>query len=139
MKLGYIIIYVESVPDTLSFYHSAFGLSIKFCLPSNEYGELDLGGDTTLAFAAESFVEQGLGSATFEKNRRESRLAAGAEISFVIDEQKGENVIDCFKRAQAAGAIVVQEPKSKPWGQVVGYVKDCNGFLVELCTPVKSE
>ena len=139
MKLGYTIIYVESVPDTLAFYHSAFGLSIRFCLPSNEYGELDLDGDTTLAFAAESFVEQGMGSEIFQRNRKEAKLSAGAEISFVVDEQKGETVSDCFERAKAAGAVGIQEPKTKPWGQVVAYVRDCNGFLVEVCTPVKSE
>jgi len=30
----------------------------------------------------------------------------------------------------------VQPPVAKPWGQVVSYVRDVNGFLVELCTAV---
>ena len=138
MKLGYVIIYVESVPDTLSFYHSAFGLPTRFCLPSDEYGELELDGGTTLAFAAERFVEQGVGSSVFHKNRAAHELSAGAEISFVVDEDKGESVQSCVERAGAAGATVVKDPMTKPWGQVVAYVKDCNGFLVEICTSVKS-
>jgi len=35
-----------------------------------------------------------------------------------------------------AGAEIVKQPEAKPWGQTVGYLKDLNGFLVELCTPV---
>lgn len=32
--------------------------------------------------------------------------------------------------------MVVKEPAKKPWGQTIGYARDCNGFLVELCKPV---
>ena len=139
MKLGYLIVYVESVPATLSFYESAFDLSIRFCLPSNDYGELNIDGTTTLAFANEKFAEKSVGTDAFRKNRKDDELSAGAEIGFVVDEERGETVAGYVKRAQAAGAIVVQEPKIKPWGQTVAYVKDCNGFLVEICIPVKSK
>ena len=37
---------------------------------------------------------------------------------------------------RAAGAVVVKEPQKKPWGQLVGYVRDNNGFLVEICAPM---
>jgi len=30
----------------------------------------------------------------------------------------------------------VSEPETKPWGQTVAYVRDRNGFLVELCSPM---
>jgi hypothetical protein len=30
--------------------------------------------------------------------------------------------------------LPVVEPVSKPWGQTVAYVRDLDGFLVELCT-----
>ena len=135
MKLGYTIIYVKSVPETLSFYQSAFGIPTRFCVPSDDYGELQLSGTTTLAFAAETFVEDGVGK-VFEKNRAENKLSAGAEISFVVDEKEGETVDSAVKRAKEAGAVVVQEPAWKAHGQTVAYVKDCNGFLVEICTPM---
>ena len=35
-----------------------------------------------------------------------------------------------------AGGTVLEAPKSKPWGQVVAYVRDIDGFLVEVCTPM---
>jgi uncharacterized glyoxalase superfamily protein PhnB len=53
------------------------------------------------------------------------------EITFVTDD-----IDTAFKQAVEAGAIVVKEPTSKPWGQIVGYVRDINGYLVELCTKV---
>lgn len=31
----------------------------------------------------------------------------------------------------------VKEPQQKPWYQMVGYVRDLNGFLVEICTEIK--
>jgi hypothetical protein len=30
----------------------------------------------------------------------------------------------------------VQPTKQKPWGQTVGYVRDPDGFLVEICSPI---
>jgi lactoylglutathione lyase len=49
-----------------------------------------------------------------------------------------EDVDIAFSKAIAAGAKAIALPKSKPWGQVVAYVADNNGFLVELCTPMAS-
>ena len=70
----------------------------------------------------------------FTRTGAAHELSAGAEISFVVDEDKGESVQSCVERAGAAGATVVKDPMTKPRGQVVAYVKDCNGFLVEICT-----
>ena len=33
-------------------------------------------------------------------------------------------------------AIALAKPKKKPWGQMVSYVRDLNGVIVELCSPV---
>jgi uncharacterized glyoxalase superfamily protein PhnB len=48
-----------------------------------------------------------------------------------------DDVQAAFDKAVAAGAVVVTKPTKKPWGQIVGYVRDNNGFLVELCTPIE--
>ena len=45
-----------------------------------------------------------------------------------------EQVIQELRRA--AGATPVKPPERRPWGQVVGFVRDPDGFLVEICTPV---
>jgi uncharacterized glyoxalase superfamily protein PhnB len=47
-----------------------------------------------------------------------------------------EDVRAAFATAVAAGAVPLMPPKEKPWGQTVGYVRDLNGALVELCSPM---
>ena len=49
-----------------------------------------------------------------------------------------KDVEAAFNTAVRAGATSVSKPKTKPWGQVVSYVRDCNGFLVEICSPMGS-
>ena len=39
--------------------------------------------------------------------------------------------------AVAVRAVGYVEPHAKPWGQVVAYVRDLNGFLVELCSAME--
>lgn len=126
MHLGYIIIYVEDIPSTISFYEKAFGLKLRFLHESNQYAEMETG-KTTLAFANENFA---MGSHQFRLNRQKSQ-AAGAEIAFVV-----ENVEEQFKRAVDSGAMEIAKPTQKPWGQTVCYVRDNNGFLVEICNAI---
>lgn len=124
MKLGYVIIYVPHVLKALEFYERAFGLTRRFVHESGEYAELETG-STALAFVGEAIT-----SHTFVPNRPESK-AAGVEVAFVIND-----VEDAYKRAVEAGATPVTPPTKKPWGQVVSYVRDENGFLVEICSPI---
>ena len=47
MKLGYVLIYVADVKDTMAFYEAAFGLEQKMQYEENgavDYGELHTGG-----------------------------------------------------------------------------------------------
>lgn len=122
--LGYVIVYVPSVPASLDFYERAFGLARRFLHESGSYGELETGA-TALAFVDETFtVTHGL----FTLNRR-ATPAAGVEVGLVVGD-----VAAAFSRAVKAGATPVVEPVTKPWGQTVAYVRDLDGFLVELCT-----
>ena len=41
-----------------------------------------------------------------------------------------------YDKAVSAGAVAVTAPLTKPWGQIVGYLRDHNGCLVEICSPV---
>lgn len=63
-------------------------------------------------------------------NRR-TDIAAGFEIAFVAADP---NV--AYHVAVTAGASAVKSPAEKPWGQIVGYVRDLNGCLVEICSPM---
>jgi lactoylglutathione lyase len=127
MRLGYIILYVPDVPATLDFYERAFGLERGFLHESNTYGEMETG-DTALAFAAESLVA--INGITARPNRPSDPPAA-AEIGLVTD-----NVEAAYRKAVSAGAVAYLEPTEKPWGQTVGCVRDINGFLVEICSPM---
>lgn len=129
MKLGYTIIYVESVKDTLAFYEKAFGLTTRFLHESGDYGELDTG-DTALAFASHELGTMNFGDYAYQKSSSDAK-PLGVEIVFVTD-----NVEDAFTKAIEVGAKSVSEPVQKPWGQIVSYVQDNNGVLVELCSPV---
>lgn len=130
MKLGYTIIYVADVPETIAFYQNAFGLSQRFIHESNLYGELDTG-QTVLAFAGNEAAEMN-GLAIMPNTPKGP--AAGWEICFVTEEVKA-----AFERACAAGCTPVSAPEAKPWGQVVSYVRDLNGCLVEIASPVSAD
>lgn len=47
------------------------------------------------------------------------------------------DVDGAFDRAVEAGAHPVAPPVTKPWGQVVAYVRDLDGILVEVSSPME--
>jgi catechol 2,3-dioxygenase-like lactoylglutathione lyase family enzyme len=126
MRLGYVIVYVPDVLAAVDFYERAFGLSRRF-VHETQYAELDTGG-TALAFVDETFVGGSVGA--FSPNRGDSK-PAGMEVGLVT-----ADVAAAFKTAVAAGASAVLAPVQKPWGQTIAYVRDLNGCLVELCSPM---
>jgi len=128
VKFGYTIVYVPDVAATIDFYGRAFGLPAKFVHDAGDYGELETG-ETTLAFVADTLASDNL-PAGYQRSDP-SALPFGIELTFVTDD-----VPAAVARAVAAGASLVSEPKTKPWGQIVAYVRAAEGTLVELCTPV---
>jgi len=127
MKLGYTIIYVENVAETVAFYERAFGLMCRFVHESGLYAEMETG-ETVLAFAANEAAEMnGIAIAPNTKNG----LPAGWEVCFVTD-----NVASAYAQAVSAGATPITSPAEKPWGQTVSYVRDLNGCLVEIASPI---
>lgn len=125
MYLGYVILYVANVEATIDFYEKAFGLPLNFLHESKDYADLNTG-STKLAFVSEAFAEQNITSCS--KNSLANK-PAGFELTLVVTD-----VAAAYKKALQAGALGVQEPQEKPWGQEVAYVRDMNGVLVELCT-----
>lgn len=126
MKLGYTIIYVENVENTLAFYEKAFGIERTFVAESGLYAEVKSATGTKLGFCSAAFVESS--GIEFAKNDKTSK-AAGFQISFIADD-----VEKAYNKACSAGAIAIKAPETKHWGQVVAVVRDNNGILVEICT-----
>ena len=109
-----------------SSHEKAFGLKQRFIHESGSYAEMETG-TTALAFVDEKFAQA---SHSFRPNSP-STESPGIEICLVTD-----HVEQQFNRAVQAGAIPIVKPAQKPWGQLVSYVKDNNGCLVEICSPI---
>jgi lactoylglutathione lyase len=122
-------LFVRNVQDSVAFYERAFGFPLRYSHPSGGYAELETGA-TLLAFVSERFLDDAalIGGRAIRPNRPELDPIA-AQVAFVSDELERD-----WQRAVAAGAVVVKEPQLKPWGQVAGYLRDLDGFLVELAT-----
>lgn len=128
IKFAYTILYVQDVTKSVEFYENAFGFTRKFIAPGNDYGEL-LVGETTLSFASTALATSNLTDGFIESNLADKPF--GIEIGFTT-----ENVEKTISTAIKAGATLVENPKTKPWGQIVAYIRDLDGFLIEICTPM---
>lgn len=128
IKFSYTILYVQDVTKSIEFYEKAFGFARKFVTPGNDYGEL-FAGETTLSFASTLLAKSNLSNGFTESNLTNKPF--GIEIGFTTD-----NVEETVKIAIAAGATIVENPATKPWGQTVAYLRDPDGFLIEVCTPM---
>jgi len=128
VKFGYTINYVSDVEGALSFFETAFGMKRKFITEEKDYGELDTG-ETVLSFASHE-----LGKSNFQGgyvSASESKEPLGVEIALVTDD-----VSLAHSNAIKYGAVELKAPESKPWGQVVSYLRCPSGILLELCTPI---
>ena len=128
IKFAYTILYVPDVIKSISFYEKAFGFKRKFVSPGNEYGELNTG-DTTLSFATLELAKSNLKDGYTVSSISQKPFAI--EIAFTTND-----VEETFNKAIKEGAIPEAKPALKPHGQTVAYVRDPDGFLVEICTPM---
>ena len=128
MKFGYTIAYVPDVAQSVQFFERAFGFATRFLHESGTYGELETG-DTALAFASHELAESNFAQGHVAAS--DSAQPLGMELGFVTPD-----VAAAHARAVAAGAVELSAPVTKPWGQVVSYVRCPDGLLVELCSPI---
>ncbi len=130
IQYAYTILYVKNVPKTIEFYKKAFGFEQKFLSPENDYGEL-ISGNTAIAFA-----NLELGNSNFKKGFIKSKLSEkpfGIELAFTTSE-----VEKVMNNAIKNGAELLEKTVTKPWGQQVGYLRDLNGFIIEICSPIQN-
>lgn len=129
LKFAWTIVYVKDVVATISFYERAFGFKKKFIAPGDEFGEVDTG-NTVLGFSTIELLNKHLPGGFRAADPSEKPL--GIELAFTTTE-----VDKHYKQALDAGATSVTPPESKPWGQTVAYVRDINGVLIEICSPIE--
>lgn len=127
-QLGYTLLYVADVRRSVEFYERAFALTRKFIDEQGAFGTLDTG-TTQLGFVSVEQARTHL-PAGFRTNRPQE-LPAGFEVALTTSD-----VAAAYRRAVAAGAIEVTPPTQTPWGQTIAYVRDPDGILVELASPM---
>ena len=127
-KLSYTILYVQNVTKSIEFYEAAFGFKRKFIAPGNSYGELDTG-NTTLSLASIELAKSNLKHGFIESSIKNKPFAI--EIGITTDD-----VEQLYQHAIKSGAVAEMPAKNKPQGQIVAYVRDPDGFLIEICTPM---
>jgi lactoylglutathione lyase len=123
VRFGYTILYVRDVAASVEFYERAFGLERRLLHESGQYAELETG-STALAFASHELAAGSAGDLAREQ-------PAGFEVCLV-----SEDVESAYQRAVQAGAAGVSEPEEKPWGQHTAYVRDPDGALIEIASPM---
>lgn len=124
MQFRYTLLYVQSVEASLSFYERAFGQRRKFLAEGNGYGELDTEG-TVLGFVSVAQAAGNLSRGFREGSTKEK--PANVEVGFITGDVQA-----AYDKAVKAGATAYEPPAKKPWGQVVAYVRDLDGVLVEI-------
>ena len=127
MKLSFVILYVKNVEQSVSFYERAFGLTRRFIHESGMYSEMDTGA-TTLAFSQNELIK------SIELEYQVSNLENkpfGNQITF-----EPEDVDVAFSMAIQEGALAVKPPQTMPWGWRCAFVRDLDGFLIEIARKI---
>lgn len=129
ITIGYVVLYVKDVAASLAFYEEAFGLTRRFYNDDQgkAYGEVETG------VCRLAFYNFALARTQFKvfTPAASDKAPLGFEISLVTSD-----VPALFARAVKAGATVVNEPTTKPWGQTTACLRDKDGHTVSLCTPL---
>jgi lactoylglutathione lyase len=116
------------VRRAISFYEEAFQLKVRFVHESGDYAEMETG-PTILSFSSYEMARSNLPDG-FQKNDP-AQPPAGLQITFTT-----ADVPAAFAHALKVGAVEAARPECKPWGQEVAFVRDPDGILVEIATPL---
>ena len=134
------IFYVQDVSATLDFYKRVFGFDTFFQDKDNRYGVLKTGhtmhdgkevgmiGFSSADVVRDSMIKQDMHLA------KKGQKPLGAEICLMTPD-----IETAYAEVIAKGAEAVSPPEPKPWGARVAYVRDLNGLLIELTTPMESD
>ena len=123
------IFYVDDVRATLDFYKKVFGFDVQFLHEDGGYAVLETNQKVALSFAQRTFVEQDLVGGDIQSSSL-SKMPVPVEICFAVND-----IHAACKDAVAKGATLVAAPKKVPWGATCAYLRDNNGFLIELNQP----
>ncbi len=118
--LDYTVLVVEDLDRALAFYVDTMGLAVSH--RAEHYAQL-VTGTTRLAFYTRAAMSETLGRAL----ERPSEDAPSFELGFKV-----EDVDAAWNELVEQGAPAAAPPRDRPWGQRTAYVRDPDGYLVEL-------
>lgn len=128
---AYAFVWVDDVLKAVEFYERAFGLQRRFARengPLGWYAELETGA-TTLAIADSKEALAILPPGT---HRNVASEPPGAfQVSFLSPDVDGT-----YRSALEAGGTGLMAPTLQPWGQTVARLRDPQGVLVSIASPL---
>lgn len=127
-EIGMTLLYVRDVRKAADFYQKAFGIELDAGVPAEHAEVYAQTAGKTLGFASTDMMRAHVGD--LAPVARDAQPPA-MEVLFTV-----KNVDAAYERAIGAGALSLREPADKPWGQRVAYVRDTDGFVVELASPL---
>ncbi|HWP57858.1 MAG TPA: VOC family protein [Candidatus Acidoferrales bacterium] len=128
MKLGapdYVVLIVQDLERALRFYTGVLGLRLGH--RSGDYAQLDTGA-TRLALYARKAMEATLKMPLRAADADQPQFEIGFKVS---------DVDQAFAELTERGAVSVVAPTDRFWGQRTAYVRDPDGYLIELAQDLK--
>nr|GMD69348.1 glyoxalase family protein, expressed [Ipomoea batatas] len=122
---AYTVVYCNDVAKSTDFYAKAFGYNVRRLEHNRKWAELE-SGSTTIAFTP--IHQRETDGLTGQVETPQSR-AERHPIELCFDYA---DVDAAFKRAVENGAVPVNPPEDKTWGQRVGYVRDIDGNVIYI-------
>lgn len=119
----YVVLVVSELERSLVFYTEVLGLPLGH--RSGSYAQLDTG-STRVALYERGAMATILGTAL----RRPAPDAPAFELGFKV-----EDVDAAYRSFVEAGAESACAPTDRDWGQRTAYLRDPDGYLVELAGP----
>ena len=123
--LDYVVLIVRDLERALNFYTGALGLALAH--RSGDYAQLQTG-STRLALYTRGAMADILGV----RLQPAEPNAVGFEIGFKVGD-----VDRVFAELTGRGALAVVPPTDRFWGQRTAYLRDPDGYLIEIAQDLR--
>jgi lactoylglutathione lyase len=119
--VDYVILYVDDLASSISFYRDVLGLEFRF--EESGYAEFSTGA-TKFGLMERSRLPDLIG-------REAPAGPPGGEVLFLVEDVDAE-----ADRLRAAGARILTGPTDRPWGHRTLHLADPEGHVIELAQEI---
>jgi len=133
-RVNIITLAVGNLEQSLAFYRDGLGLPTKGIVGTEFKGTESEPAGATVVFQLQGGLMLALYPRTeLAKDANVPHTASStSEFSLGYAVPSREAVDDLLRRAEAAGAVVTDNPHDRPWGIYSGYFQDVDGHLWEI-------